>query len=257
MKKFSLTVIIPSYNEEENVKMGVLKHVYDFLKGEDLTWEVLVSDDGSTDGSCEIIKGQIKNWDNFRILENLHGGKPSALLHGIREAKGDYVLFSDMDQSTPITELNKILPFVGPGVGAVIGSRGLTRKNFPVYRRVGAIVFATFRKLFILPEINDTQCGFKLFSRDVAAKAFPRLQFFRDKRVARGWVVTSFDVELLHIIKKMGYTIEEVPVLWQDADKSVSKGGSLGRYFKESKEMLIQILRVKWNDMRGFYDILT
>jgi len=139
-------------------------------------------------------------------------------------------------------------------VGAVIGSRGLSRKNFPFYRRLGAIVFATFRKLFILPEINDTQCGFKLFSKDVVAKAFPRLQFFRDKRVARGWVVTSFDVELLHIIKKMGYTIEEVPVIWEDSDKSVSKGGSLSRYFKESKEMFIQILRVKWNDLRGFYD---
>lgn len=254
MTRFSISIIIPSYNEEANVKRGVLQHVYDFLKSSDLEWEVIVSDDGSTDGSRDSIREQIKDWANFRLLENLHGGKPSALLSGIKEARGVYVLFSDMDQSTPITELTKLLPFVGEKTGAVIGSRGLSRKNFPAYRRLGAIVFATFRKLFILPEINDTQCGFKLFKKEVVTKAFPKLQFFRDNKKAKGWVVTSFDVELLHIVKKMGYAIEEVPVAWEDSDKSVSKGGSLGRYVKESKDMMIQILRVKWNDMMGFYN---
>lgn len=255
MQKPFLSVIIPCYNEEDNLKRGVLEEVNKFLNKKPFSWEVLVSDDGSTDQSKEIVKQKIKNWKGFKLLQNPHGGKPSALFYGIKNSKGRYVLFSDMDQSTPIKELDKLLPFIGKRVGAVIGSRGLSRKNFPLYRRVGAIVFMSLRKLFILPEINDTQCGFKLFRKDVVEKAFPKLQFFKDKRAKKGWVVTSFDVELLHIIKKMGYLIEEVPVIWRDTDISASKGSGLKRYLRESKEMLFQIIRVKINDLMDFYEV--
>ncbi|OGM27107.1 hypothetical protein A2962_03325 [Candidatus Woesebacteria bacterium RIFCSPLOWO2_01_FULL_39_61] len=253
MKKIFLSVIIPCYNESENLKRGVLTQVYEFLKTEKFDWEVLVSDDGSSDESKIIVKKQIKNWKNFRFLENPHGGKPSALWYGIKKAGGKFVLFSDMDQSTPIDQLTKLLPFISEKVGAVIGSRGLVRKNFPLYRKIGSIVFMAVRKLFILPEIDDTQCGFKLFQTKVVKKVFPMLEFFRKMTKAKGWTVTSWDVELLHIIKKMGYTIEEVPVFWEDIDISKGKGGSLKRYLRESKEMIIQITKVKLNDIRGIY----
>ena len=253
--KTFLTVVIPCFNEEKNLKKKSLAAIFKYLKAKDFSWEVIISDDGSTDKSRELVKSQIKNLKNFRLLENPHGGKPSALLYGIKNSKGEHILFSDMDQSTPIEELEKLLPFIDEKTGAIIGSRGLLRKNFPLYRRLGSIIFMAVRKIFILPEIDDTQCGFKLFKGQVVKKAFPNLQYFKDKTEKTGWSVTSYDVELLHIVKKMGYVIEEVPVVWEDADTSTSKGGILGRYAKESKEMLLQILRVKINDMKGMYDI--
>lgn len=249
-----LTVIIPCYNEEENLRRDVLKQVYGYFKNKKFSWEVIISDDGSSDASRDIIKKAIKNLPGFKLQENPHGGKPSALLHGIHEAKGDYILITDMDQSTPIEEFEKLLPFCNENFAAVIGSRGIIRKNFPLYRKLGAIVFATFRRVLILPDITDTQCGFKLFNSEVLKKVFPKLDFFKRKSVSRGWTVTSFDVELLHLIEKSGGKIKEVTVKWHDKDVSKSKGGGLSRYFSESFEMVGQILRVKMNDIRGIYN---
>src|SRR3972149_497485 len=105
-----LSVIIPCYNEEENLKRGVLSEVNNYLKTKDFEWEVIISNDGSTDRSKELVLEKIKDWKGFHFLDNPHGGKPSALLYGIKAAKGKYVLFTDMDQSTPIGELDKLLP---------------------------------------------------------------------------------------------------------------------------------------------------
>src|SRR3989304_207462 len=124
---------------------------------------------------------------------------------------------------------------------------------FSPYSNTPSLVLTAVRRLFILPEIDDTQCGFKLFQTKVVKNVFPMLEFFGKMTKAKGWTVTSWDVELLHIIKKMGYTIEEVPVFWEDIDISKGKGGSLKRYLRESKEMIIQITKVKLNDIRGIY----
>ena len=253
MAKVYLTIIIPCYNEEANLKTGVLEEIYGFLRTKDFSWEVIVSDDGSSDKSREIVKEDIKSWENFKLQENPHGGKPAALLSGIKKAKGEYILFTDMDQSTPIGELDKLLPQLNKRYEVVIGSRGLVRKNFPFYRRLGAIAFMSIRRSLILPEISDTQCGFKLFNTQALKKAFPRLNFFERKEKVSGWKVTSFDVELLHILKSLGYKIAEVPVSWDDKDISKEKGGGVGRYVRESREMFGQIIRVKLNDLRGRY----
>ena len=253
MAKVYLTIIIPCYNEEANLKTGVLEEIYGFLRTKDFSWEVIVSDDGSSDKSREIVKEDIKSWGNFKLLENPHGGKPAALLSGIKKAKGEYILFTDMDQSTPIGGLDKLLPQLNKRYEVVIGSRGLVRKNFPLYRRLGAIAFMSIRRSLILPEISDTQCGFKLFNTQALKKAFPRLNFFERKEKVSGWKVTSFDVELLHILKSLGYKIAEVPVSWDDKDISKEKGGGVGRYVRESREMFGQIIRVKLNDLRGRY----
>jgi dolichyl-phosphate beta-glucosyltransferase len=253
MKKPYISIIIPSYNEKENLNRGVLKNLYKHLKEKKFSWEVIISDDGSNDGGNGIVKFQLKNLRNFKLLENSHGGKPSALLYGIKAAKGKYVLFTDMDQSTSIEELDKLLPYLDEKYSVVIGSRGMKRKNFPIYRKLGALAFMSLRKAFLLSDINDTQCGFKLFERNLVKKAFPKIEFFRKNKKAKGWTVTSYDVELLHIIEKMGKNIKEVRVIWEDTDVSVGKGGSIRRYFKESYDMLFQIIRVKVNDMRGMY----
>lgn len=254
MKNIFLTVIIPCYNEQENLNAGVLKAVFEYLKKQKYTWEVIVSDDGSTDQSREIVKKQIVNLNNFSLLENPHGGKPLALGYAIKKACGEYILFSDMDQSTPISELDKLIPPTKDNNTAIIGSRGISRKDFPLYRKFGAIVFSTFRRILILPEINDTQCGFKLFRADVLKKVFPKLEYFRVKKEIKGWSVSSFDVELLHIIKKEGGLIKEIVVKWSDKDESKGKGGGLNKYIRESKEMVFQIIRVKLYDLKGLYN---
>ncbi|OQA93050.1 MAG: Undecaprenyl-phosphate 4-deoxy-4-formamido-L-arabinose transferase [Microgenomates group bacterium ADurb.Bin219] len=249
-KKPYLSIIIPCYNEKENLQRGVLDEVLDYLSKQNFAWEVIISDDGSNDGSTEIIKESIKEQEGFSLIANKHGGKPFAIWQGIKKAKGEFVLFTDMDQSTPIKELAKLIPFFDK-YEIVIGSRGLERENFSLIRKVGSSVFRNFRKIILLRDIDDTQCGFKVFRKDIAEKLFPRLQFFKESEKVKGWKVTSFDVELLFLAEKSGYKIKEVPVEWFDRDVSKGKERS---YSKESVEMLEQIIRVKINDIKGRYN---
>lgn len=253
MKSIFLSIIVPNYNESENIKRGVIDQIYSYLKDAPFSWEVIISDDGSTDQSRTLIKRAIPRMRGVGLLENQHGGKPSALWHGMQKAKGAYVLFTDMDQSTPITELHKLLPYISK-YKAVIGSRGKSRKNFPLYRRLGSMIFSAVRKSLVLPKINDTQCGFKLFERKTVEEIFPKLEFLRKRTKVSGWSVTSWDVEFLYILEKKGFTLKEVLVEWRDEDTSKNKGGGLGRYLRESKEMLSEILTVRLNDIRGLYD---
>lgn len=249
-----ISIVIPCYNEAENIRNGVLEEVDVYLRQVNYLYEVIISDDGATDGTWSLVEKKLPNLKNFIHLKNPHGGKPAALLAGINKARGQHILFTDIDQSTPISEIEKLLPKLKNNK-VVIGSRGLKRKNFPWYRKLGAAVFSNFRRALILPELKDTQCGFKLFDALVLKKAFPKLEFFKDTKKVIGWKVTSFDVELLHILKKMGCNIAEVEVIWKDRDNSTSKGGALQKYIKESKEMVLQILRVKANDLKGMYHL--
>jgi len=250
MSEIYLSVVIPCYNETENLQRGVLDEVNDFLTKQNFSWEVIISDDGSTDESKKIVSEQVKGKKNFRLVENSHGGKPLAVWSGIKNAGGEYVLFTDMDQSTPIKEVLKLIPYFEK-YEVVIGSRGMERENFSILRKIGSNVFRVFRKILMLRDINDTQCGFKTFQTNVAKKIFPMLQFFKEEKTVKGWKVTSFDVELLFIAEKLGFKVKEVPVEWKDRDVAKGKKKS---YLKESKEMLIQILSVKLNDLRGLYN---
>ena len=252
--KLSLSIVIPCYNEENNIKNGVLKEVDDFLKKQDFSWEVIVCNDESTDNSLKLVKEFVSTRKEFRVLDLPHGGKPSAVLGGIKEAKYPIVLFTDMDQSTPLKESLKLLPYFEQGYDVVIGSRGAVRQGATVIRKLMAKVFLFVRRLFILPTIIDTQCGFKAFKTDLAKKIFPNLQFFKDKSDKKGWRVSAFDVELLFMAQKWGYKIKEVPVLWQDEDLSTTKGNDSLRFKKESKQMIQEIIRVKRNDLNGLYD---
>jgi len=112
------------------------------------------------------------------------------------------------------------------------------------------------RGIFLLHDIADTQCGFKLCRRQVALDIFPRLEFFRTRDKPSGWKVTAYDVELLFLVEKAGYKIKEVVVNWSNRDQSDTKSQSseLGRYVNESVDMAKQVMRVKLNDIRGLYD---
>ncbi len=251
VKKPYLSIVIPCYNEKENLERGVLDEVFNFLRQQKFSWEVIISDDGSTDNSRDLVKELIGSRKGFRLVENNHGGKPAAVWSGIKQSRGKYVLFTDMDQSAPLPEVVKLMPYFEK-YDIVIGSRGSERKNFNLIRKVGSVVFRLIRQylLSFLRDIEDTQCGFKSFRAEVAKEIFPYLQFFHQKKEIKGWKVTSFDAELLFIAEKFGYRIKEVPVEWKDRDISTGKKRS---YFKESKEMLGQIFRVKINDLQGMY----
>lgn len=249
----SLSIVIPCYNEENNLNRGVLKEVYDFLKNQAFEWEVLICNDASTDDSFKIVTEFSKTHSGFSVLDLPHGGKPSAVWGGIQKAKYPVVLFTDMDQSAPLKEVIKLLPFF-PKHDVVIGSRGISREGFSLLRKIGGPIFLAFRRFILLHDITDTQCGFKMFKTDVAKKLFPNLQFLKDKSEKKGWRVSSFDVELLFMAQKWGYKIKEVTVEWRNEDTSNTKGGSGDeRYKKESVQMLKEIIRVKINDFQGKY----
>src|SRR3989344_8927010 len=105
-----LSIVIPAYNEEHNLKRGVLDDVKNFLEKKRIGYEVIVVDDGSTDQTKEIIKKYAAGNKKFRLIENSHGGKAMAVMTGMLEAAGEIVLFTDMDQATPITQIEKFLP---------------------------------------------------------------------------------------------------------------------------------------------------
>lgn len=250
MKQPKVSVIIPNYNEKENLKRGVLQEMADFLKTANFNWEVIINDDGSTDGSLKILQDFIKQNKGFKLIKARHGGKAQGLWNGIQKAQGEIVLFTDMDQSTPLKEINQLLPWYKNGFNLVFGSRGKARKNFPPVRQLTSWGFRVVRQLFLLKNVVDTQCGFKSLQRQVALEIFPQLSVIKNKQTAKGWTVSAYDVELLFLAQKKGYKLKEVDVRWQDQDTSTTKSKN---FVTESVDMLKQILTVKFNDLRGRY----
>lgn len=244
-----LSVVIPCYNEEENLRAGALEKVAKFLEKQKYDWEVIISDDGSSDRSLSLVKQFIKNHKGFKILENKHLGKPYAVKNGILQSIGEYILFADLDQSAPIKEVDKLLPFFKKGYEIVIGSRGTVRKNAPWYRKIMAVVFLTIRRLFILRDIIDTQCGFKCFKNKVAKEIFSNLKIYAKKgKEISGGRVTAFDIEVLFLAKKWGYKVKEVAVNWEyTATKKID-------YLKESISMAKETFRVLLNNWQGLYE---
>jgi len=244
-----LSVIIPSYNEMTNLRKGVLDRVDHFFSKQQYKSEVIVVDDGSTDGSAEFVEKFTKENSRFKLVRSPHAGKAGAVSTGMLKAQGKYVLFTDMDQATPIEELNKLLPFINK-FDIVIGSRNATRKGAPWTRALMGKGMILLRTLIVgLKGINDTQCGFKLFKKDVSDKLFTRLEKFHNgyKKISGSSVKAGFDVELLLLAKKTGYTIKEVPVDWLYVEsRRVSP-------IKDSVEAMEDLVRIRINDFKGKY----
>src|SRR3990167_9799935 len=129
MKSFILSIVIPSYNEITNLRKGTLDKVEHYFERKKYKYEVVVVDDCSCGGSLEFVQEFVKENPKFRIVENNHTGKAGAVTAGVLAAKGDYILFTDMDQATPVEELEKLLPFTQQGYDIVIGSRNRERKG--------------------------------------------------------------------------------------------------------------------------------
>ncbi len=251
-----LSVIIPCWNEQKNLESGVLAEVEAYLSGLALRWEVIIVDDGSTDRSPELLQDFVRARAGFSLVTCAHAGKPRAIWEGIQRARGEIVLFTDMDQSTPIREFDRLLPWYGENFAVVIGSRGLRRSGTTLIRKLGSFLFLSLRQLILLPNIRDTQCGFKSCRREAAIEIFPKLQALQAGDEPVGWKVTAYDVELLYLFARAGYRIKEVQVEWRNRDRSNTKqdGQARSNYLHESIEMAREVLRVKLNQIKGLYD---
>jgi len=254
-KEDYLSVVIPCYNEEKNLEKGRLDEVHAWLSGKSYGWEVIIVDDGSTDLSRDLVSRLIKGRKHFNFLSIPHGGKPRAVWAGLERSKGRFVLFMDMDQSTRISEADKLLPWLEKGFDMVIGSRGAQREGFSLLRKTGSRIFRRLRQAVLLPEILDTQCGFKICTREAGLAVFPKLHYLKRTRPPKGWKVSAFDVELLYLFRNLGYRIKEVEVAWSHCDISDTKCRDieLSRYVRESVEMANEVARVKWNEITGKY----
>ncbi len=250
MKPFFLSVVIPSYNEMGNLRKGILDHIEHYLERQKYKYEVIIVDDGSTDGSREFVKEFAKENHKFRLMENSHMGKAGAVTAGVLTAVGDYILFTDMDQATPIEELEKLLPLAEKGGDIIIGSRN-ARRGAPFSRRVMSKSAALLRILFVgMPKLKDTQCGFKLFTKKAARDIFTKIHKIHNgfKTIRGSSVTAGFDVELLYLGKKMGYFIVEVPVDWLYVEtRRVSP-------IKDSIGGVIDLIKIKKNIIKGVYN---
>jgi glycosyltransferase involved in cell wall biosynthesis len=235
-----------------NLQKGVLDKVGRFLEKQKFEYEVIVVDDGSTDGSIEFVEGFAKDNPKLKLLKNSHTGKAGAVSAGMLKAEGEYVLFTDMDQATPIEELNKLLPFKKQ-FDIVIGSRNSQRKGAPWTRALMGKGMIFLRTIIVgLRGITDTQCGFKLFKHEVAQELFSRLSNLHHgyKKISGSSVKAGFDVELLLLAQKMGYGIKEVPVDWLYVEtRRVSP-------IKDSLEAVDDLIRIKLSDVAGKYKSL-
>lgn len=246
MKKIS--IVIPSYNEAANLKRGVLSEVESYLKDLKTDYDVIVVDDGSSDESVEIIKETILRNKKFRLIRNSHGGKANAVMTGMLKASGEIVLFTDMDQATPINQLEKFIPKFEEGYDIVIGSRH-GREGAPIIRKLAAWGFSVLRRIILGMPFKDTQTGFKAFTKESVNKIIPRIKNEWGVVHFKGGAVNAgFDVEVLYLAKKYGFKIAEVPVEWKYVDTERVQ------VVKDALAAIYDMLRIRLNDFKRRYN---
>lgn len=248
MSNIYLSVIIPAYNEEKNIKLGVLDEVYKYLDRQDYSWEVLIADDGSTDKTVTLVEERLSKYKGFRLIKEPHRGKGGTVIAGILAAKGEIILFTDMDQATPIDQLDKVLPKL-EDFDIVIGSRS-GRIGAPLIRKAMAYGFVILRLLILRLPYKDTQCGFKAFKRKAAIKIFSKMKNLLERKDVRGSSLSAgFDVEMLYLARKMGFKVAEVPITWR------YKEGTKKNPLIESWIGLKGVAAVRLKSLTGYYKL--
>lgn len=244
-----LSVVIPAYKEVENINKGALDAVWNYLAKQAYTWEVLIVDDGSPDRTADLADAFAQAHDGFRLLREPHRGKGGTVIAGMLAARGEIVLFTDMDQATPLREVEKLLPCFHSGYDGVIGSR-TGRQGAPLVRKAMAYGFRILRTLVLRLPYRDTQCGFKAFRGSAVPGIFERMKIFNERSRAQGAAVTAgFDLEVLYIARKLGLKIAEVPVEWHH------QGTRRVHPIKDSWQGLRDLLRVRINAFAGRYSV--
>lgn len=248
-KDIRLSVVIPAYNEEYNLRSGVLDLVINYLNRQKYFWEVLFVDDGSSDLTAKIAEDFAKTHNNFFVLKEPHRGKGGTVIAGMLKAKGNIILFTDTDQATPIDQVEKFLPKFEEGYDIVIGSRS-GRRGAPILRKLMAYGFAFLRTIILRLPYKDTQCGFKAFKKEASREIFKRMQVFNQKGEEKGAGVTAgFDLEVLYLARKLKFKVAEVEVIWNHKESERINP------IRDSWEGLRDLFRVRLNALQGKYKV--
>ncbi len=234
-----LSLIIPAFNEEKRLP-STLQQVADFIGTQKYLSEVLVIENGSQDATLEIAQAFARTHQGFTVQHTDARGKGLAVRTGMLAARGEFRMMLDADLSMPINQIERFIPLLHKGTDIVIASReapGAVRYNEPAYRHLGGRVINTVIRLFALPRLQDTQCGFKCFKAAVAQDLF-------SKQTMDGW---SFDIEVLYIARKRGYSIVELPIPWYYSDQSHIHP------LPDTLRMFFDVVRIRSNARHGLY----
>ena len=236
-----LTIVIPAYNEEGRI-LSSLQRVVSYLGNQSYSWDVLVVDDGSTDNTAALVQEFATSYPQVSLLSIPHRGKGWAVRSGMLRTKAEYRFLCDADLSMPIEQLDRFLPPQLSGYDVAIGSRespGARRFNEPQRRHLLGRVYNYITRVLAVPNISDTQCGFKCFRGPVADTLFSlqRIPGF------------AFDVEVLFLAQRMNMQPIEVAIDWYyQAESKV-------RPLRDGLGMIGEILGIRWRFLRDSYGV--
>jgi glycosyltransferase involved in cell wall biosynthesis len=238
----TLSIVIPAYNEGHRLR-ATLEKILAHIHAQRWNAEIVVVDDASVDNTAEIVRSFAVNDFRVRLLENhANRGKGYSVRNGILNARGQIVIFSDADLSSPIEEASKLLQAIDDGTDIAVGSRWLRAETQtqrqPLFRQIIGRIFNLLLRLTLGLQFKDTQCGFKAFKRSAAQAIFPL------QRIER-W---GFDPEILFLARKLGFKVEEVAVVWGHS------GGARINPLVDGSHMFFEMLHIRWNDWAGKYD---
>jgi dolichyl-phosphate beta-glucosyltransferase len=239
------SIVIPAYNEGERLGPSVEK-VLGYVRQQGWDAELIVVNDGSRDNTAEIVREFAKKYPLVRLVENPgNRGKGYAVRNGMLNARGEVIVFSDADLSSPIEEMPKLLEAVKAGADIAIGSRWLRSElqihRQSLHRQLFGRIFNGLNRMILGLRFKDTQCGFKAFTRTAAQRILPL------QRIER-W---GFDPEILFLARKFGFRVDEVAVRWGHV------GGTRINPLIDGTRMFQEMLRIRWNDITGKYDTVS
>lgn len=235
----TLSIIIPAYNEERRIGQTI-DRLCEYLRSQPWDWELRIVDDGSSDHTGQIAESLAAGEPRVRVMREPHRGKGGAVKAGLLAAQGDFRFICDADLSMPIEELHRFLPPSLVTFDVAIASRegpDARRIGEPVYRHAVGRIFNLGVQWLALPGINDSQCGFKMFTATAVDRIFPFV-------TVNGW---AFDVEVLAIARARGLRIVEVPIEWHYRSESRLS------LWRDGVAMLAELIRIRLRSARGLY----
>ena len=235
------SIIIPAYNE--GARLGsTLDRVLSYIAAQRWDAEVVVVNDGSRDQTADLVRGYSKSHPALRLLENPgNRGKGYSVRNGVLNAKGEILLFTDADLSSPIEEATKLFAVIESGSDIAIGSRWLQPElqthRQSLLRQFYGRIFNLALRIFLGLSFKDTQCGFKAFTRSAAQTVFPLQKIER-------W---GFDPELLYLARRSGLSVKEIAVAWSHTE------GTRINPLRDGIRMFMEVLQIRWNSLTGKY----
>ena len=238
---YRLSVVIPLFNEEKRIE-ATFQKVASYLNHRNIIWEIVLVDDESRDHTVQKVNQIMRGFDNARLLIlGAHQGKGGAIREGMLNSKGEYILFMDADSSTEIYDFEKFEPWIARNQDVIIGTRKDPQARLlvrqPWMREFLGKGFTFLSNVLMSARVTDYTCGFKCFSKNAARNIF-MLQRLND------W---SFDAEIIFLVRKLNYSIVEVPVTWADFK------GTKVRLGRDILVSLLGLLKIRFYNLLGFY----